>query len=729
LHVSSRFLVFLAVCFLGGVLLPDGSLARPGDPVESFGTDGLAVTTPDPAGREAPAGLERLPDGSLLAAGSAASGDGSLLIKYRPDGSIDSSFGDQGKVRGSGPGWQQLDLLPDGGIMLGGGKGTELVFERLDPDGSPDPGFGGSGRVSLDASAIAGLPDDIPGVSLSSLGVLVDGGIRAIGGTARCDHHPNSCGSALVVGLDANGDPVPGFGTSGVKALDLWADSIVSVTFADGRSTVVTSENYGADGGRTVAVPVTASGDRGEESLISSSYTYDAALGRYSETNLGNSSDRLLLTDGDKLWRLEADGAVDPGFGQGGEVGLRDLTRFIPGQAVFHPTGIATDGQDRILISGGLSIGQGATASGDAWASSGAVARLGADGSIDSSFGGGGIAIAWPGVRAGQRLQGRTGIVADGNAATLAGMGPAGESYGFTLARIKNDAMRMPVCRGQVADYLGTPGRDLVHADMATVVTGGGNDVITGGLKATICSGKGDDTLRLERGPARVYGDAGEDRIRLGPGANEVHGGRGADRIVGGAGPDRLSGDAGDDLIFGGLRDDRIMGGSGNDRLFGQGGRDWLFGGRGQDLLRVGPVNPDPTDYVLQGAGTTVRITTLGRKAGFFYRVPTVCQGEPGSRFSAGRSTAIPFDPSTGKVARVTGTMGEVFADYGGFVADVDARVRDGRITGRYRIIDNFGDLCRTGTGPVRIGSLLKDAWVSFSIKAAKKPRQLARQG
>jgi len=29
----------------------------------------------------------------------------------------------------------------------------------------------------------------------------------------------------------------------------------------------------------------------------------------------------------------------------------------------------------------------------------------------------------------------------------------------------------------------------------------------------------------------------------------------------------------------------------------------------------------------------------------------------------------------------------------------------------------------------VRIGSLLKDAWVSFSIKAAKKPRQLARQG
>ncbi len=105
MSVSSRFMGVLAVLFLAGSLLPAASGARPGDLVPEFGVDGLSATTPDPAGREAPSDMERLPNGSMLVAGSTGSGSSALLVKYRPDGSADPDFGDQGRIRNDGRGW------------------------------------------------------------------------------------------------------------------------------------------------------------------------------------------------------------------------------------------------------------------------------------------------------------------------------------------------------------------------------------------------------------------------------------------------------------------------------------------------------------------------------------------------------------------------------------------------------------------------------------------------
>src|SRR5581483_7860800 len=66
--------------------LPDG---RP-DP--SFGSDGLTVTDFDPATNDAIRSLALLPDGRIVAAGVA--GDAAALARYRPDGQLDTTFGD-----------------------------------------------------------------------------------------------------------------------------------------------------------------------------------------------------------------------------------------------------------------------------------------------------------------------------------------------------------------------------------------------------------------------------------------------------------------------------------------------------------------------------------------------------------------------------------------------------------------------------------------------------------
>ena len=68
--------------------------ARPGTLDRSFGGDGR-VETRVPGGRPAVAGIESLPGGKLLLAGTV--GDRKVvLIRYRRDGTLDRRFGNKG---------------------------------------------------------------------------------------------------------------------------------------------------------------------------------------------------------------------------------------------------------------------------------------------------------------------------------------------------------------------------------------------------------------------------------------------------------------------------------------------------------------------------------------------------------------------------------------------------------------------------------------------------------
>src|SRR5712691_6926228 len=89
---------------LGGLLLGVATVAAagPGDFDPTFGTGGTVVT--DLGGSDYPAAVALQPDGKIVVAGyrfigsAATSRSGIVLVRYRPDGTLDATFGAGGVV-------------------------------------------------------------------------------------------------------------------------------------------------------------------------------------------------------------------------------------------------------------------------------------------------------------------------------------------------------------------------------------------------------------------------------------------------------------------------------------------------------------------------------------------------------------------------------------------------------------------------------------------------------
>jgi Ca2+-binding RTX toxin-like protein len=170
----------------------------------------------------------------------------------------------------------------------------------------------------------------------------------------------------------------------------------------------------------------------------------------------------------------------------------------------------------------------------------------------------------------------------------------------------------------------GAPGEsDNVATDVENVVTGSGDDVVTGeGAGNRLETGAGDDFLTgaggddvLDGGPGRdvadyftassgvsvdlstgrATGGAGNDvlmRIEdlVGSTGNDVLRGNDEDNeILGHGGIDTINGGRGHDELYGGQGDDELRGRRGNDRLRGDADNDHLAGGPGKDRLNGGP--------------------------------------------------------------------------------------------------------------------------------------------
>ncbi|WP_406125524.1 calcium-binding protein [Streptomyces sp. NBC_00989] len=148
-----------------------------------------------------------------------------------------------------------------------------------------------------------------------------------------------------------------------------------------------------------------------------------------------------------------------------------------------------------------------------------------------------------------------------------------------------------------------TWGYNLVHL-------GAGKDTWTGTAHEAqaVYGDNGDDTLRVSGG-AQAVGGKGDDTIYVdgegggtgGPGDDVLHGGPGHQGLYGDQGDDTLYGGPGDDLLYGGVGDDVMYGNSGDDLLDGDkpnggrfdGGKDKLYGGPGMDELEGGPADDE----------------------------------------------------------------------------------------------------------------------------------------
>lgn len=220
---------------LGGALLPDGGFVAVGqaDPAGLANTDfgivrysadghpdaafnGTGIETTDLTGSDDVARAVAVQgDGKIVAAGVAETSPSNFdfaLVRYNPDGTLDTSFGGDGIVTTDlgnfGDDANAIAIQGDGKIVVAGAVGENIGLARYLPDGALDLSFGGTGTVvnNLGFDVVAN------GVAVTSGGTILVAGTR-LGPHVNLDPYVASYGP--------NGKPNLGFGDFGVADTDV----------------------------------------------------------------------------------------------------------------------------------------------------------------------------------------------------------------------------------------------------------------------------------------------------------------------------------------------------------------------------------------------------------------------------------------------------------------------------------------------------------------------------
>lgn len=375
-----------------------------GHPDPGFGVGGRVIV-----GVEEPGGIVNpqsalLPDGRILSVGVVGT-DTLYLARHLPDGSRDLSFGQGGAVRKSlGIDGRYIlrgrAVQPDGKLLLAGfalrpDDTSTLAYVRFTADGELDPGFGTGGIARVD------LPLS-PYDEAQRLLVQPDGRIVAVARSA----HTGGASSSVLLRLTPMGVLDTTFGTGGIsydipngshiKRVTLLRDgklllsgsflhyALLSRYHADGR----VDATFGVDGHLRLLAP----------GLLDYHEVNDVAVqddGRIVLVGSAGGSRQASL-----IARVEAEGTgVDAAF-NGGEI---LVLRSDNGSSVEEAVAVQADG--RIVSLGREALPPVIPAR---------LIRLNADGSFDTSFGNGGIALTDT-FDQGQHLMRHLQVQADGN--------------------------------------------------------------------------------------------------------------------------------------------------------------------------------------------------------------------------------------------------------------------------------------------------------------------------
>src|SRR5436190_2126793 len=268
----------------------------------SFGSGGKVLAD---FGVSAGYAMSVLPGGKILVAGSITKQDGGtdfLLARYNADGSLDTTFGDGGKVTTdfgtSADDAYAMTVQSDGKIVLAGHASSEGSFfdfavARYSPDGSLDSGFGANhdGRVIVD---FAGAFDQATGVAVQADGRIVVGGVATVGDD----------GLFALLRLDAAGGLDHSFGPAHTgKIVTLWSGAYAEAS----------------------AIATCPSG-----TIVLAGYAYDYATGQYDAA----------------IARYDGTGALDASFGVDG------LAKVDFGQVSDRARSVAVLADGRLLLGG-----------------------------------------------------------------------------------------------------------------------------------------------------------------------------------------------------------------------------------------------------------------------------------------------------------------------------------------------------------------------------------------
>ncbi len=385
-HIMPRLsLVLLLAAAFFSLTLPVLA-ADPGDLDPSFGNGGV-VTTTLPIGNFLCNAIAIQSDVKIVAAGHDPSPGGLFVVlRHNTDGSLDSSFGNNGVVTSSfnssfnGPGPVGLALQSDGKMVVVGTKHISstldtIALARYTITGSIDSTFGQGGVVT---TTIDNSPGLFIAVAIQSDGKIVIGGTSyqasqenftlvryTITGTLDNTFGSNGVVTTSIIGrytlgygvvIQSNGKIVIA-GSSGVTNV------VNSGTFALARYTIAGSLDSTFGNGGVVTTP------------IGSHASGDAVVVQPDDKILivGSSGDLNISTSTFALARYNPDGSLDNGFGNSGVV-----TTSVNGYGDGNGVALQPDG--KIVVVGS-----------DSSPPAFALVRYNSDGSPDNSFGNGGV--------------------------------------------------------------------------------------------------------------------------------------------------------------------------------------------------------------------------------------------------------------------------------------------------------------------------------------------------
>jgi uncharacterized delta-60 repeat protein len=382
---------------------PDGSLDT------SFGSGGM-ITTGIAASDDR--GFSVVVDGSgrILVAGYSGNGSSAdfALVRYNADGSLDTSFDGDGKVATgilSDDIGQSVVVQPDGKIVVSGhsfnGSSFDFSLVRYNADGSLDTSFDGDGKI---ATGIA-FHDASYSVALQSDGKLV------------------AAGHSLT-GIGVNDFALVRYNTDGSLDTSFDGDGKVTTDFGGtndvGQSVAIQSD------GKILVAGVSANGS-----------SVDFALARYN-----------------------SDGTLDISFDSDGRV----TTSFAAGSDAGSSVTLQPDG--KIIVAGQSFNGSNTDF---------AIARYNADGSLDTTFGDGGKVTTQFG---GFADEGYSVTLQTDGKIIVAGHSNNGSDADFALVRYNSDGSLDPTFGADTIDVI-TP---ITGSSISEMITGGaGADILAGG--------------------------------------------------------------------------------------------------------------------------------------------------------------------------------------------------------------------------------------------------------
>ena len=346
------------------------------------GDDGI-VTTDIGSSADNVFGMTVQSDGKVLVVGQSGSGSSSdfALLRYHPNGSLDTSFGTGGVVvtdiAGAADVGFDVTVQPDGKILVSGQSfnGTDYDFAvmRYNSDGSLDAGFGAGGIVT---TAFGGLADVGKGITLQADGKILVTGLS---------HNGTDYDFALVR-YNSNGSLDGSFGAGGKVTTGIGADDqAVDVAVQTDGKILVSGDSFNGANNDFALVRYNANGSLDASFGTGGKVTTDFGLSVDKGVRFTLQPDGKILLAGQShngsdydfaLARYNTDGSLDIGFGTGGKV----TTMIGTGNDLAYNVAVQADG--KIVISGDSDNG-----SDDDFA----VVRYNSDGTLDGSFGTGGM--------------------------------------------------------------------------------------------------------------------------------------------------------------------------------------------------------------------------------------------------------------------------------------------------------------------------------------------------